>query len=284
MPAIPPLTIYSAESRIRHPFALVRDMWQGLLKSRDLAWRLMVRDISAQYRQALLGYFWAVFPPIVTTLTFVLLKGSNMLQLSVKGMPFLTYVFSGTVFWQLFVDALNAPLKMANDNRSMISKINLPQEALVLAGIGEALFSFAIKALLLVVVCAVTRVGCAWTVVLLPITLLEILLLGTVLGMLLIPVGMLYKDVQHGLLIITSLLVFLTPVAFSPDTGGLIGRLMRLNPVTPLLVSARRLLFAGDLTGLGAVAAMLAATLLVLAVGLALYRLALPIIIERIGS
>lgn len=40
---------------------LAREMERDLLASRELAWRLMVRDISAQYRQSFLGIFWAFF-------------------------------------------------------------------------------------------------------------------------------------------------------------------------------------------------------------------------------
>ncbi len=40
---------------------MVRAMGQDLLASRELAWRLMVRDISAQYRQSLFGVVWALY-------------------------------------------------------------------------------------------------------------------------------------------------------------------------------------------------------------------------------
>ena len=32
-----------------------RELWE----SRELVWRFLVRDISARYRQSLLGYAWA---------------------------------------------------------------------------------------------------------------------------------------------------------------------------------------------------------------------------------
>jgi lipopolysaccharide transport system permease protein len=63
---------YTPESKIRHPLRMVRQMGRDLLASRELAWRLMVRDISAQYRQSLFGVLWAFVPPLITaaTLTF----------------------------------------------------------------------------------------------------------------------------------------------------------------------------------------------------------------------
>ena len=58
-----PITHHTPESKIRHPLDLMKEMFQDLGASQELAWRLVIRDISAQYRQTALGYFWAVFPP-----------------------------------------------------------------------------------------------------------------------------------------------------------------------------------------------------------------------------
>jgi hypothetical protein len=72
-----PLTRHTPESKIRHPFTLLKDMSRDLKASRELAWRLIIRDISAQYRQTVLGYFWAIFPPLVASLVFVLLRSAK---------------------------------------------------------------------------------------------------------------------------------------------------------------------------------------------------------------
>ncbi|MCK4944376.1 MAG: ABC transporter permease, partial [Candidatus Aminicenantes bacterium] len=63
--------VYTPASQLAHPMRLVKTMWSDLMASRGLAWRLLIRDISAQYRQTILGYLWAFIPPIFTTLIFV---------------------------------------------------------------------------------------------------------------------------------------------------------------------------------------------------------------------
>jgi lipopolysaccharide transport system permease protein len=47
--------VYSPDSELLSFGKLLRSMWSDLLASRELAWRLLVRNISAQYRQSLLG-------------------------------------------------------------------------------------------------------------------------------------------------------------------------------------------------------------------------------------
>lgn len=275
---------YTPESKIRHPGLLLREMWADLLASRELAWRLMLRDISAQYRQTLLGYFWAVFPPLVTSAIFILLQSSRIVDIEDTGIPYPVYVFVGTVFWQLFVDALNAPLRVVTESKSILAKINIPKESLILSGIGQVLFSFGIKLALLVAVLAYFHLPVKWTVVLLPLPILSLLFLGTMMGILIVPVGLLYKDVQSALLIATSGLVFVAPVAYPPTIGGLLGTLVRLNPVTPPLSGARDLIFSGIPENTTPFFLLLFITLALLFLGWIIYRLALPIIVERIGA
>jgi lipopolysaccharide transport system permease protein len=279
-----PITRHNPESKVRHPVVLLKEMFRDLKASRELAWRLVIRDISAQYRQTLLGYFWAVFPPLVTTLVLILLKSSAVMDIKGIDIPYPAYVMMGTVFFQLFVDALNAPLKIVTESKAILTKINLPREAFILSGIGQVLFSFAIKVILLIGSFIYYKVHISWTTVLLPIPLLGLLFLGTMLGILLIPVGLLYKDIQSALLIATQGLVFLTPVAYPPSVGGALGKIINLNPVTPLLMAAKDLVTRGIPGDLIPFFTVFALTLVFLLLGWIVYRLALPIIIERIGA
>ena len=277
-------TRYTPESRLRHPILLLKEMWRDLMGSGELAWRLVVRDISAQYRQTALGYFWAVFPPIVSSLAFVLLHSSHVMEIKGIHVPYPLYVLTGTVFWQLFVDSLNFPLKVVTESKAILTKINLPKESLIIASIGQVLFSFAIKLILLVGVCIYFKASVTWAVVLMPLPIIGLLLLGTMFGVLLIPVGLLYKDIQQALLVATHGLIFLTPVAYPPTVEGILGDIMRINPVTPLLMGAKDLLFNGIPANILPFFAVLGATFVLLFIGWVVYRAALPIIVERIGA
>ncbi|UCC39602.1 MAG: ABC transporter permease [Candidatus Aminicenantes bacterium] len=275
---------YSPESRIRHPLKLFREMWRDLLDSRELAWRLIVRDISAQYRQTFLGYFWAIFPPLVICMVFILLNASRVIQIEDIDIPYAAYVFIGTVFWQVFVDALNVPLKVVKESKAILTKVNFPRESLILSGIGQVLFSFGIKCILLIGVLLLFRIPVKWTIVFIPLPLIGLLLLGTMLGIFLLPLGLLYKDVQSALLIATSGLVFVTPVAYPSTMGGTIGKIMQVNPVTPLLEGIKHLILRGVPADLSSIFLIFLLTIFFLFLGWVLYRLALPIVIERIGA
>src|SRR5688572_16781711 len=105
-------TVYTPDSELLNFGALLRNMGRDLLASRELAWRLLVRNISAQYRQSLLGYAWAFVPPIFTSLIWIFLQSQKVLGVGDTAMPYVVFVITGTVLWQTFVEALNSPLQM----------------------------------------------------------------------------------------------------------------------------------------------------------------------------
>src|SRR5262245_36621725 len=142
----PPMTVYAPESELRSPRQLVRSMGRDLLAARELAWRLLVRDISARYRQSLLGVTWAFLTPIVSAAVFVLLNQQGTLNVDATSVPipYPAWVIVGTVLWQLFADSLNMPLRAVAGGKAMLGKINFPREALLLSGIGQVLFDFGI--------------------------------------------------------------------------------------------------------------------------------------------
>ena len=58
-----------------------RVMVNDLVSSRRLIWLLILRDISARYRQSVLGYVWAVIPQVVTVGVFAFLNASRVLPI-----------------------------------------------------------------------------------------------------------------------------------------------------------------------------------------------------------
>jgi lipopolysaccharide transport system permease protein len=279
-----PVVVYTPESQLRHPGRLLRDMWGDLRASRELAWRLFVRNISAQYRQSVLGYLWAFLPPLFTTLVWVFLNDQKILNVGQTDIPYPVYVLLGTLLWQGFVDALNSPLRLVSSSKDMLAKINFPREALILAGLGEVLFNFFIRLILLIVVFIGFGIRVPWTVILAPIGVASLIALGLMIGILLTPLGLLYGDIQRGLAIITSLWFYLTPVVYSPPTTWPASLLAKWNPVSPLLVTTRELLTKGIVTDIDSFILVTIVNFFLILLGWLVYRLAMPHLIERMSA
>ncbi len=277
-------TVYSPDSELLSFGRLLRSMWSDLLNSRELAWRLMVRNISAQYRQSLLGYAWAFLPPLFTTAIWVFLQSQKVFTVADTGMPYPVFVLTGTVLWQTFVEALNAPLQMVNESKSMLSKINFPREALILTGIGQVLFSFTIRVFILIPVYWWFEVPFQAGVLLALIGVLALIALGITIGLLLTPLGMLYQDIGRGLGFGTQALFFLTPIVYPVPQASWAETLVTLNPVTPLLQATRDWLVLGQTGHLDGFFWVCVLTLIFLFAGWILYRIAMPHLISRMSA
>lgn len=276
---------YTPASALRRPRGLVRAMVEDLGRSRGLAWRLLVRDLSSQYRRSLLGVFWAFIPPMVTALGLTLAKNSQVLNIGETDIPYPAYVMFSMALWQTFVEATNRPMQSVIEAKPMLAKINFPREALILAGLGQVCFNFAVKLILILGLFWWFDISASGRAVLAVVPLIHLILLGTGVGLLLTPIGALYEDVSRGLTLIMAVWLFLTPVIFPTPTTGLFATLVRLNPVTPLLVTVRELTIAPGMVSnpLGFGWASGLALVLVL-VGWLVYRITMPFVIERMSA
>jgi homopolymeric O-antigen transport system permease protein len=281
---IAPARVYTPDSPLRAPRTLLRTVLTDARAARILAWRLFVRDISAQYRQTAIGYLWAALPTVFAALVWVALQSVGLLNVQTSDVPYVGFVLAGLVFWQLFVDALNAPLKMLSQNQSMLSRVNFPSEAIFASGIAQVLFSFAIKLVVLGIVLAAVDAPVKWTAPLVLLPAFALLLVGTCIGILLAPAGMLYQDIQQGLNVVIGPMLFLTPVLYSMANAGVLAKYVRYNPLTPMFEVMREFLFGGASTYLTEFWIVTAVALAVTLVGWLVFRLSLPMLIERIQA
>jgi len=277
-------TVYTAASRLRDPVRLVRSMFRDLIASRELAWRLFIRNISARYRQTLLGYLWAILPPIVATAVFIFLRRSGFFKVEETSVPYIAFVFTGMVLWQTFVDAVFSPLRMINQSKSMLVKINFPHEALLLAGVAEVIFNALIRCVLLAFVLIWQDVSVPISVLLSPIGLSVLILVGLGFGVFLAPFAVLYHDVEQALAVVLTLWMFVTPVLYPAPNAWPGSLTMTLNPVSPVLDTTRAWILTGFPNHINSFIVVAMATIVLLFVGWVLYRLALPILIERMGA
>jgi len=279
-----PEVIYTPESRLRHPIQLFREMGRDLLTSRELAWRLLVRDISAQYRQSFLGIFWAFVPPIATALGLTLASNANILNVGTTDLPYPAYVMFSMTLWQTFAEALNGPMQAVNSAKPMLARINFPREAIILSQLGQVCFNFGIKLILIVGLFLWFKMPITWTVMLTPVALIHLIALGTAIGLLLAPIAALYDDIAKGLSLIMGLWFFLTPVIYTAPQRGVFAAFVQLNPVTPLLVTIRELATTGMVSNPMGFWLVSAIALIGLLLGWLFYRIAMPFVIERISA
>jgi lipopolysaccharide transport system permease protein len=113
---------------------------------------------------------------------------------------------------------------------------------------------------------------------------LPLLLLTTGLGFLLSLLNALYRDISSMLTVLTSFLLFLTPVLYPAPESGTLAELNRYNPVAGLIVAAKDLVFTGRLPNPEGYAIATAVSLAVFLFGWRLFHLAEERVAERVGA
>lgn len=277
------VTIYSPESAVLDPRRLIKEMYQEFSDARNLTGALFKRDMKAQVRQSILGYAWLFFPPIATTLVWFFLNSSGVVQVKDTGMPYPAFVMIGTLLWQAFLESMIKPITCLNASKGMLTKLNFPRIAPVIAGIGQTTVTAAIRLLLLVPVFIFTGINLSWTIVFFPLTYLSMVLLGVAIGSFLTPLGLLYTDVARAVGILGQFAMYATPVVYPIASEGFLSWVNKLNPVTYLIEVGRATLVGGSFEHLTATLIITGGAFILLLIGWAIFHITVPRIIERMG-
>jgi lipopolysaccharide transport system permease protein len=276
--------VYTPASQMRTPGLLIRSMFKDLAGSRELAWRLFIRDVSAQYRQSILGIFWAFLPPILSGIVFIILQSKKVVNFGATDIPYPVFVLVGTTLWQVFSESINAPLKSVAMAKPMLAKINFPREALFVSAFYQTVFNFLIKSVIIIGVLLIFKVQITAGLLLAPFAILMLILFGMSLGLFLTPIGTLYTDIQQGLMVFLQFWFFVTPVVYPPPQTFPYSLIATLNPVSHLLSGARDLITKGQISNIEPFLFISGLTLIAVFVSWLIYRVALPILIERMSS
>ena len=278
-----PEVVYSPESPLRHPIKLIGEILADIWKFRELTWVLFVRDLKAQYRQSVLGYFWMVTPLISTAVVWTFLSSTKAIQVAETPIAYPLYVMLGSMIWGMFTSSINQPYMGFEAGKTVFMKLKVPPEAFILSGLGRQVFETALRMLVLIpvfIALGVTPAASAW---LFPVGLACAMIIGLSIGVLLLPISCLYHDVNKALGIFLSLAMYATPVVYPPPKSGWGATVVNLNPMSAVVVTTRDWLTLGYGGQCMLMAGMTAASLFLLLVGLAAFRTVLPRIVERQG-
>lgn len=263
---------------------LFKKMFRDLLDSRELAWQLMQRNINAKYRQSFLGILWAFIPPIVAAVGLTFARSSGVINIPDTALPYAAYVMFSMTLWQTFVESLTGPISAIADAKTMLVRINFPREALIIAQLGELFFNFSIKLVLIVGLFIWFQIPITWSVLLAPVALVHLIVFGTTIGLFLATAGAVYQDFSKVTPLLTSFWLLLTPVIYPTPSGGAFGKIVELNPVTPLLVTTRELATTGIVSDPHGFWVSSMIGFVGLLFSWLIYRLALPYVVERMSS
>ncbi len=277
------IVTYDSRSKTNF-FKELSAIFTDVINSNFIAKQLAKRDLKATYRQSLLGFFWAFMPIVMQSVVWIFISDSGIAQFQETAIPRPAFIIIGTTLWTVLLESINGPINSINSSKSIISKINFPKEALLLSGIYKLLFNAMLKMILIVFILFFFKLSPGITLVYFPLYLFIFILLGTAVGVLLAPIGLLYTDIGRAIPIVMQFLMYMTPVVFVAPTNGTFSKIFEYNPLSPLINSARNSLVGLSLDDPQILLYIIPISTIVLLLGLVVLRNSLPIIIEKISS
>ncbi len=275
--------VYSSDKKT-HFLKELKNIFKDISNSHFLAYQMAKRDIQAQYRQSYLGVFWAFAPVIINSLVWLFLNGSGVVSVQGVNIPYPVFVIIGTTLWSVFADTIQSAMAAVNAGKGLMSKINFPKEALLMAGMYKIFFNLSLKLIFLIVVLLYFRISPGIEVLYFPYLLLVLLLFSFSLGLIITPIGLIYTDIAKIINTGISFLMYLTPVVYVAPKQGFFKLLFQLNPLTYLITDARNSLTNEPLTSMILISVIFIISLIILLIGLVIYRKSMPIIIEKISG
>ena len=122
-----------------------REILGDLRTYRELLLELARRDIRIRYKQAVMGFGWAIFMPILIVLSGVLVRvamgqvsGSGVATADVAG------IAVKGIAWAFFVGTITFATTTLTANHNLIAKVYFPREVLPLSALLAQCFDTAI--------------------------------------------------------------------------------------------------------------------------------------------
>ncbi|MCK5178925.1 MAG: ABC transporter permease, partial [Candidatus Omnitrophica bacterium] len=187
-----------------------------IVRYRDLMFMFMQRDIRIRYKQAAMGFVWAIFMPIVAVCAGILIKKAmavvsgkyidmtGIVSISVKVLP-----------WTFFISTIRFSVQSLVGNRNLVTKIYFPRAVLPLGAMLACLFDFSIAIGVLIILLTIVKLGVSIYLLWVPLIFLFLLLFSAGLGLLLSAANLFFRDVKYVVEVILTFGIFFAPIFYS---------------------------------------------------------------------
>jgi len=230
------------------PASLVKSLWHN----RQLIAQMTTREVVGRYRGSVMGLAWSFFNPIlmlaVYTFVFSEIFKARWVGMDTGKGGFAILLFVGMIVHGLFAECANRAPSLILTNGNYVKKVVFPLEILPVITLGSALFHSSISLLVLLIAQVILTHAMQWTALLFPLILVPLLLATLGFSWFLASLGVFLRDVGHVIAVLTTVLLFLSPVLYPVAALPEVYQpWLRLNPLTYIIEESRNVLLFGHL-------------------------------------
>jgi lipopolysaccharide transport system permease protein len=225
----------------------------SLLRHRQLIWQLTKRDVAGRYRGSMLGIFWSLVNPLLMLAVYTFVFGFVFrakwgIAESESKLDFAIILFVGLIVYNIFAECMNRSPTAILSQPNFVKKVVFPLDVLAYVVLGAALIHGLISLGVLLVFFFFVHGLPPWTIVLFPFVLLPLIFFCLGLSWFLLSLGVFVRDVGQIVGVITTALLFLSPLFFPlsalPENVRV---LIQLNPLSFPIEQAREVVILGHM-------------------------------------
>lgn len=231
------------------------EIFAALWRNRQLILASTQREVLGRYRGSFMGLFWSILTPLcmlaVYTFIFSEVFKARWGVENESRMHFALMLFAGLIVFNLFAECVNRAPSLILSNVNYVKKVVFPLEILPAVVLASALFHFLISLGIWLLAYVLFFGLPPPTVFCLPLIFLPFAFMIMGVSWVLASLGVYLRDVSQFVGIVTSMLMFLSPVFYPASAlSGIYRRVLFLNPLTLIIEDTRALLFFGRMPDL----------------------------------
>ena len=226
-------------------------MLGGLWQNRNLLQTSIKREVLGRYKGSVFGVLWSFFNPLlmlaIYTFVFSEIFNARWGTNTESKTEFALMLFAGLIVFNIFSDCMNRAPSQVLSNPNYVKRVIYPLEILPVVLLGGALFHGFVSILVWILAYALLVGTPSATVVYAPVVILPFAVLVLGLSWFLAAIGVYLRDVTQFISLITTAVMFLSPI-FYPASAlpGPYRLILSVNPLTPIIEQLRIVLYFGN--------------------------------------
>lgn len=258
-------TTARAPAALKHLGSDIKEMLREQRDYYELLIQMTLRDLRLRYKQSIMGFGWAILMPVTHMIVFSIIF-TRVASVETK-VAYPVFAYCGLLPWNFLNSSLKFSANSLTSQISLVTKVYFAKEILPFSAVLVSLVDLAVASTVLAGLMIYYGIALKATILFLPLLLLVQVMLVTGLALLLAMGNLFYRDVKY----ITDFFIlgwmYSTAVLYPLDKiEGLLGDILRLNPMTIIIDGYRGVILYGelpDMLAFGAVSAFSALLLLV---------------------
>lgn len=241
-------------------------------------------DLRTRFARSRLGATWMILQPLAQAAIYALVLarvlGSRLPNTHNK-YAYVIYLLAGLAGWTLFAEVITRCLTIFVDNKSLLQKIVFPRICLPLIVSGSCLVNNLFLLAATIAIFLLVGHDPTWMWLWLPVLIAITLLFGLALGLILGVLNVFVRDVAQVMNVVMQLWFWLTPIVYAINIlPGHFFYVLRLNPMYAIVSSYQQVLLWGHPPHLKTLGVIVVFSLVVLAMGMGLFRRASPDMVD----